>query len=210
MIAARRTERRSRRSNGCAPARRFDLAILDMQMPGMDGLMLAREIRKLPGRRDHAAGSAHFHGRARGHPDFANAAFASCLTKPIKPAQLHESLVRVVSGASPRPRESASAAQARPHPGQRACRCACCCATTTSSTRKSPCACCSRWATAPTSPANGVEALAAARPAALRPDFHGRDDARDGRAGSHAPDSRAAKQTSRSFRITNRPSSSSP
>ena len=35
------------------------------------------------------------------HPDFAKAAFASCLTKPIKPAQLHEVLVRVLSGAQP-------------------------------------------------------------------------------------------------------------
>jgi len=33
-------------------------------------------------------------------PDFANAAFASCLTKPLKPTQLFESLVRVVSGAA--------------------------------------------------------------------------------------------------------------
>jgi len=33
--------------------------------------------------------------------DFAGAAFASCLTKPIKPAQLHEVLVRVISGSKP-------------------------------------------------------------------------------------------------------------
>src|SRR6266403_5539820 len=35
------------------------------------------------------------------HPDVAKAAFSSCLTKPIKPAQLHEVLVRVISGAKP-------------------------------------------------------------------------------------------------------------
>jgi CheY-like chemotaxis protein len=39
-------------------------------------------------------------------PDFAEAAFASCLTKPIKQAQLYESLVRVVSGAKPEARKS--------------------------------------------------------------------------------------------------------
>ena len=35
-------------------------------------------------------------------PEFASAAFASCLTKPIKPAQLHEVLVRVLSGVQSR------------------------------------------------------------------------------------------------------------
>jgi CheY-like chemotaxis protein len=34
-------------------------------------------------------------------PDFATAAFASCLTKPIKPTQLYEVLLRVISGAKP-------------------------------------------------------------------------------------------------------------
>jgi len=31
------------------------------------------------------------------NPDFANAAFASCLTKPIKPAQLQQVLVQLLS-----------------------------------------------------------------------------------------------------------------
>jgi CheY-like chemotaxis protein/HPt (histidine-containing phosphotransfer) domain-containing protein len=79
----------------------FDLAILDMQMPVMDGLMLAGEIRKLP-----SAGSMPLvlltsMGVRSDNPDFANAAFASCLTKPIKPAQLQQVLVQLLSGAKP-------------------------------------------------------------------------------------------------------------
>ena len=34
-------------------------------------------------------------------PDFADVALRSCLTKPIKPAQLYEVLARVISGAKP-------------------------------------------------------------------------------------------------------------
>ena len=78
----------------------FDLAILDMQMPGMDGLMLASEIRKLPGAMTMPLVLLTSMGVRTDHPDFARAAFASCLTKPLKPAQLFESLVRVVSGAA--------------------------------------------------------------------------------------------------------------
>src|SRR5215469_11591536 len=81
----------------------FDLAILDMQMPVMDGVMLAAEIRKLPA----TVGAMPLvlltsMGVHKDNPEFTSASFASCLTKPIKPAQLQEVLLRVVSGA-PKP-----------------------------------------------------------------------------------------------------------
>jgi CheY-like chemotaxis protein len=84
----------------------FDLAILDMQMPEMDGLMLARAIRQLPGALMLPLVLLTSMGIRPDNPAFANAAFASCLTKPIKPSQLHEVLVRVVSGAKPAARKS--------------------------------------------------------------------------------------------------------
>jgi CheY-like chemotaxis protein len=84
----------------------FDLALLDMQMPGMDGLMLASEIRKLSGATTMPLVLLTSMGVRTDAPDFAQAAFATCLTKPIKPAQLFESLVRVVSGTKPAVRKS--------------------------------------------------------------------------------------------------------
>ena len=78
---------------------RFDLAILDMQMPGMDGLTLAGEIRKLPGGSSLPLVLLTSVGVRSDSADFASAALAGCLTKPIKPAQLHEILLRVMSGA---------------------------------------------------------------------------------------------------------------
>jgi CheY-like chemotaxis protein len=79
----------------------FDLAILDMQMPGMDGLMLAREIRKLPCAAAMPLVLLTSMGVRSDHPDFARAAFASCMTKPVKPVQLQEELIRVLSGGKP-------------------------------------------------------------------------------------------------------------
>ncbi|MDB6021884.1 MAG: Hpt sensor hybrid histidine kinase, partial [Pedosphaera sp.] len=84
----------------------FDLAILDMQMPDMDGLMLAKEIRQLPGALMMPLVLLTSMGIRADNPAFASVAFASCLTKPIKPVQLQEVLVRVVSGAKPAARKS--------------------------------------------------------------------------------------------------------
>jgi CheY-like chemotaxis protein/HPt (histidine-containing phosphotransfer) domain-containing protein len=84
----------------------FDLAILDMQMPGMDGLMLAREIRKLPGAGSMPLVLLTSMGVRSDQPGFQNIAFAGCLPKPIKPAQLQDVLVRAVSGTTPAARKS--------------------------------------------------------------------------------------------------------
>ena len=92
----------------------FDLAILDMQMPGLDGLMLAREIRKLPNAMMLPLVLLTSMGVHTNAPEFAQAVFATCLTKPIKPVQLYESLVRVVSGARPVARQSAGPAKLDP------------------------------------------------------------------------------------------------
>ena len=81
----------------------FDIAILDMQMPEMDGLMLAKQIRQLPGAVMLPLVLLTSMGIRSDNPAFTSVAFASCLTKPIKPAQLHEVLVRVISGAKAKP-----------------------------------------------------------------------------------------------------------
>jgi CheY-like chemotaxis protein len=79
---------------------RFDLGILDMQMPGMDGIMLASEIRKLPQNGSLPLILLTSMGVKSGQPDATNV-FASCMTKPVKPTQLQQVLLRVISGAKP-------------------------------------------------------------------------------------------------------------
>ncbi|HVM51224.1 MAG TPA: response regulator [Candidatus Acidoferrum sp.] len=85
---------------------RFDLAILDMQMPGMDGLMLACEIRKLPGGDILPLVLLASMGIHSEHPAVAAAVFASRLTKPVKPAQLYEAINRALFGAKPMPKST--------------------------------------------------------------------------------------------------------
>jgi CheY-like chemotaxis protein len=86
----------------------FDLAILDMQMPGMDGLMLAKEIRNFPAATLLPLVLLTSMGVRADNPAFASVAFASCLTKPIKPLQLQEALIRVISGANPAVKKAAT------------------------------------------------------------------------------------------------------
>ncbi len=86
----------------------FDLAILDMQMPKMDGLTLAKKIHKLP-LNNHlplvmltSIGKSEIAGEAK------KANFAACLNKPIKQSQLYNVLARILGGkvskiSQPRP-----------------------------------------------------------------------------------------------------------
>jgi PAS domain S-box-containing protein len=73
----------------------FDAAVLDMQMPEMDGLALAREIRRYRAERALPLILLTSIGRlaeARAAPEF-----SAQLTKPVKASHLYEALVRVLA-----------------------------------------------------------------------------------------------------------------
>jgi PAS domain S-box-containing protein len=70
----------------------FDLAVLDMQMPEVDGAMLAREMRGL--RPEAELPLVLFSSLGQRPPE---GLFAAALTKPVKPTQLADTLVRVLA-----------------------------------------------------------------------------------------------------------------
>jgi CheY-like chemotaxis protein/HPt (histidine-containing phosphotransfer) domain-containing protein len=79
----------------------FDLALIDLQMPGMDGLALSSAIRKLANAVMLPIVVLAPVGKHCNSPEITSSSPAGCLTKPIKPAQLHDALVRIVSGVAP-------------------------------------------------------------------------------------------------------------
>ena len=93
---------------------RFDLALLDLRMPEMDGLTLAAKIRKLPDAAAMPLVLLTSLGPQSCLPQELKGTFAACLTKPIKPAQLYEAVTRALSG--PRPAQPAPAPNPRLDP----------------------------------------------------------------------------------------------
>ncbi len=90
----------------------FDAAVLDMHMPEMDGVELAKKIRELrdPRQLPLVLLSSVGQREVMEHRDL----FAAGLTKPAKPAQLFEVLARVLEVAVPGAAEPAKPVPAQP------------------------------------------------------------------------------------------------
>lgn len=87
----------------------FHIAVLDMHMPGMDGIELARELRKL---RDAVSlPLVMLTSLGQRDSDQQEIGFAALLTKPVKASSLHDTLVRILgaAGAANEPRAAAPA-----------------------------------------------------------------------------------------------------
>ncbi len=87
----------------------FDLALLDMQMPEMDGVMLATAIHKIEGAQEMPLVMLTSLGQEEIQNSDAN--FAAYLTKPIRASQLYDALVTIFAEALAHSIEEAVAPQ---------------------------------------------------------------------------------------------------
>ncbi len=98
--AAHGTEALDRLRRAAASGLAYDLVILDMQMPGMDGLTLARKIKSAPaiaGARMVLLTSLIYQFDAE---ELHAAGIAACLFKPVKQTQLLQCLTDVMTGSA--------------------------------------------------------------------------------------------------------------
>jgi signal transduction histidine kinase/DNA-binding response OmpR family regulator len=79
----------------------FDIAILDMQMPDMDGIQLAGEIRALRRKNDLPVILLTSLGRQEEILRSAKDLLAACVSKPVKKSQLFDIVMNVLSETQP-------------------------------------------------------------------------------------------------------------
>jgi CheY-like chemotaxis protein len=92
----------------------FELAILDRQMPGMDGVALARAIKSDPAVATTGLVMMTSLGDIGDGPQLLHAGIADCLTKPVKHGILRESIARILSSeraSAPAPAPQAESTQ---------------------------------------------------------------------------------------------------
>ena len=87
----------------------FHFGVLDMDMPGMSGLELARAIRDDPGLAGLKLVILSSIGHPIPHADLEANGIGACLVKPARPVQLHDALLGVLAGQRVDPAAAASA-----------------------------------------------------------------------------------------------------
>src|SRR5262249_37404834 len=88
-----------------ADGEQFDVAVLDMMMPGMDGVDLAQQIRQHPSERELPLLLLTSLGRL---PQAQSAAvFSAQLAKPLKASQLYNALLQLLTAGEAAATESA-------------------------------------------------------------------------------------------------------
>jgi len=81
----------------------FQVAVLDMQMPGMDGMQLAQAIRADPAFAGVRLVLLTSIGHQGGIQSLREAGFSAWMTKPVRQSELFNCLVKVLAGTAPGP-----------------------------------------------------------------------------------------------------------
>ena len=81
----------------------FQVAVLDMQMPGMDGMQLAQAIRADPAFAGLRLVLLTSIGHQGGIQSLREAGFSAWMTKPVRQSELFNCLVKVLAGTAPGP-----------------------------------------------------------------------------------------------------------